>query len=123
MELIEEDFTGRAFDNIKAIHSLVQVVEKEYARGIGGGQNEESYIVKIMCLFFKYRNRPEQLQATSATPEANQGHDSSHIDSHSRPHTPGPISKESMRQDMQDSQERQPHQLQRQRSSNENHHA
>lgn len=59
MELIEEDFTGRAFDNIKAIHSLVQVVEKEYARGVGAGTSEEAFVVKVMCLFFKYRNRPE----------------------------------------------------------------
>ena len=35
MELIEEDFTGRAFDNVKAIHSLVKVVEADYARGVG----------------------------------------------------------------------------------------
>lgn len=35
MELIEEDFTGRAFDNVKAIHSLIKVVEADYARGVG----------------------------------------------------------------------------------------
>ena len=61
MELIEEDFTGRAFDNIRAIHTLVQAVEKEYARGVGAGAGEEAFVVKVMCWFFKYRNRPEQL--------------------------------------------------------------
>ena len=64
MELIEEDFTGRAFDNVKAIHSLVKVVEADYARGVGQFQGEDAFVVKVMCWFFKFRNRPEQLQAS-----------------------------------------------------------
>ena len=64
MDLIEEDFTGKNFDNVKAIHSLVKVVEEEHSRGVGQYQPEEAFVVKIMCWFFKYRNRPEQLQVS-----------------------------------------------------------
>jgi len=70
VDLIEEDFTSRAFDNVKALHALA----KETINAYHSGQqclSEEDFVVSHLDQFFKYRNKVHELeQLANAQSEA-----------------------------------------------------
>ena len=57
VDLIEEDFTNRAFDNIKALHGLVKELQSLSNEGGQAFKNEEEFVVAHLDAFFKYRNK------------------------------------------------------------------
>ena len=52
VDLIEEDFTSRSFDNIKALHSLVKEIESHIAQARRQSVTDEDYIVNHLDAFF-----------------------------------------------------------------------
>ena len=61
VDLIEEDFTSRAFDNIKALHALSKDLSPHYPT-MGAGMSEEDFVVGHLDAFFKFRNKVSELE-------------------------------------------------------------
>ena len=61
MDLMEEDYTSRAFDNIKALHSLMDLLLNRYAasKHAAGGTAKEDFVTVTLDAFFKFRNKPD----------------------------------------------------------------
>ena len=66
VDLIEEDFTSRAFDNIKALHALANVVLAHYNQFGSDKLSEDDFIVSHLDAFFKYRNKVSELEQMSS---------------------------------------------------------
>lgn len=69
VDLIEEEFTSRAFDNIKALHALSKNLEGHLGER-SAGLSEEDFIVSHLDAFFKFRNKVpdlDQLVASQAS--------------------------------------------------------
>ena len=66
VDLIEEDFTSRAFDNIKAVHALAKHIQGHLASA-PAATSEEDFVVTHLDTFFKYRNKVPDLDQLVAT--------------------------------------------------------
>lgn len=64
VDLAEEDFTSRTFDNVRSLHGLSKVILKEFQ-----GKSEEDFVVAHLDTFFKYRNRVAELEKLAAQHE------------------------------------------------------
>ena len=65
VDLIEEDFTSRAFDNIKSLNSLGKEVLNQFTQSpqsVQQKQSQEDYFVSHLDAFFKYRNKVSELE-------------------------------------------------------------
>lgn len=69
VDLIEEDFTSRAFDNVRSIHSLAKVVLQDYHSLQNPHKSEEDYVVSHLDFFFKYRNKAHELEQLAIAQE------------------------------------------------------
>ena len=61
VDLIEEDFTSRAFDNIKALNSLAKEIVSEFDLA-QPPVSEEDFVVTHLDHFFKFRNKIGELE-------------------------------------------------------------
>ena len=69
VDLIEEDFTSRAFDNIKSLNSLAKEVLAQFQQNSGQSQSaeEEDFFVSHLDAFFKYRNKVSELEQLASS--------------------------------------------------------
>ena len=66
VDLIEEDFSSRSFDNIKALHALVKIVQTHYALTAPPAVSEEDFVVNHLDFFFKFRNKVSELESLAS---------------------------------------------------------